>query len=237
MLLRLLCLGSGSRFRGGALLRLLCLGSGSRFRSGALLRLLCLGSGSRFRRGVLLRLLCLGSSSRFRGGVLLRLLCLGSRSRFRPRFLLRSGVGCRPLLGLLTYALFCRRFLLLRSGVRCSPLLGLLSGSGLGRGPLLRLLMENFLLLCTLLRSFLLCGGQARGMWERRSRGRRGRGFTGRPCCPRMICRLLPCEPGRLRERCGLMRDSLRCAGRLYRTRGCGFRFRLSRGPKPRSCL
>ena len=74
-------------------------------------------------------------------------------------------------------------------------------------------------------------------MRGRHSRVRRGRGFAGRPRCARMICRLPPCEPGRLRGRCRLMRCSLRCTGRLYRTRGCRFRFRLSHGPKPRTWL
>jgi hypothetical protein len=129
-------------------------------------RLLCLSPGSGFRRGALLRLLCLSSGSRFRCGTLLRLLCLSPGSGFR----------CGTLLRLLMRGCFRRRFLLLGSGV--GPLLRLLPGSGLGYGPSLGLLTENFLLLRPLLRQFLRCSRSAGGM-RRRSRVRRGCSLAG----------------------------------------------------------
>lgn len=157
---------------------------------------------------------------------MLRRLCLGSGSGFRRSALLR----------LLTCGRFCRGSLLPTSGFGCGPLLRLLTSRGLGRSTLLCLLIENFLLLCPLLHWFRLCGRQARGMRGRRSRVRRWRRFAGRPRCGRTICRLSPCGPGHLPGRCRLMRGSLRCGG-VYRTRSCGFRFRLSDGPKPRTRL
>jgi hypothetical protein len=44
-----------------------------------------------------------------------------------------------------------------------------------------------------------------------------------------MVCRLPPCEPGRLRGRHYLLRGSWRRAGRVYRTPGSGFRLRAFR--------